>query len=61
MYRATISVEQTGSGREMRLEFTTAKEKFDVLLDSEQAADLGEAVTDLTDEHNSDAPVRELP
>jgi len=57
MENSSVSVEFTETGRELRLEFTTGKERFDVLLDDDQALDLGLTVTELsTDEDLGPAP-----
>ena len=48
MENSSVSVEFTETGRELRLEFTTGKEQFDVLLDDDQALDLGLTVTELS-------------
>lgn len=49
---ATVSIEYTESGKEVRIEFLTGKEKFDVLLDEDQLSELGEAVAEVTAEAN---------
>ena len=61
--KSSISVEFTETGRELRLEFTAGKERFDVLLDDDQALDLGLTVTELsTDEDlESSAPAGPSP
>jgi hypothetical protein len=43
---ATVSIEFTGSGKEMRIEFSTGEETFDVVLDEQHAQELVTAVTD---------------
>ena len=45
---SSVSVEFTETGREVRLEFTTLREHFDVVLDDDQALDLGITVTDVS-------------
>ena len=46
---ATISVEYTECGKEMRIGFTTRREKFAVLLDKDQAVELSVVVADLVE------------
>jgi hypothetical protein len=43
---ATVVIEFTGTGKEMRIEFTTGGHKVDVLLDEQHARDLVTAVVD---------------
>lgn len=56
---ATVSIEFTGTGKEMRIEFTTGAHKFDVLLDEQQARDLALAVADNMFQH--EPPTVDLP
>jgi len=55
---ATICIELTSNGREMRIQFTTGKEKFHVILDQDQAAQLSEAIAIMSDESAVPAPGR---
>jgi hypothetical protein len=49
MQASSVTFEYTGSGKEMEIEVTTGKGKFDVILDQDQATELGDAVADMTD------------
>jgi hypothetical protein len=54
MQAALVSFEYTASGKEMEIEVTTGRGNFEVILDQQQATELGEAVDDM----NHGAPVR---
>jgi hypothetical protein len=49
MQASSISFEYTGSGKEMEIEVITGRGSFEVILDQEQATELGEAVEDMAD------------